>query len=75
MLPLVVKIALVLLLLFIIFNLARALIRMVSDPKEGEEERPMSYYLGRRLMFSAMVVIVLIFALLSGWLHPNATPY
>ncbi|WP_423252407.1 DUF2909 family protein, partial [Vibrio vulnificus] len=41
MLPLVVKIALVLLLLFIIFNLARALIRMVSDPKEGEEERPM----------------------------------
>ncbi|WP_412497583.1 DUF2909 family protein [Vibrio furnissii] len=75
MLPLVVKIALVLLLLFIIFNLARALIRMVSDPKEDEEERPMSYYLGRRLMFSAMVVIVLIFALLSGWLHPNATPY
>ncbi|CAM2935479.1 MULTISPECIES: DUF2909 domain-containing protein [Vibrio] len=74
MLPLVVKIILVLFLLFIIFNLARALIQMVREPND-DDERPMSYYLGRRLIFSAFVVILLIFALLSGWLHPNHTPY
>ncbi len=73
MLPLIVKIILVLFLLFIIFNLARALIQMVREPED--DDRPMSYYLGRRLMFSAFVVILLIFALLSGWLHPNHTPY
>jgi len=73
MLPLIVKIILVLFLLFIIFNLARALIQMVREPEDNE--RPMSYYLGRRLMFSAFVVILLIIALLSGWLHPNHAPY
>lgn len=75
MLPLVVKIVLVLLLLFIIFNLARALFYMVKESDEGDNERPMSHYLGRRLILSACVVLLLILALLSGWLHPNASPY
>lgn len=75
MLPLVVKIVLVLLLLFIIFNLARALFYMVKESDEGDNERPMSHYLGRRLILSTCVVLLLILALLSGWLHPNASPY
>ncbi|QXO15583.1 DUF2909 family protein [Vibrio ostreae] len=75
MLPLAVKIILVLLLLFIIVNLARALIQMVREPDEGENQRPMSHYLGRRLLLSACVVLLLVLALLSGWLHPNASPY
>lgn len=75
MLPLVVKIVLVLLLLFIIFNLARALFYMVKESDEGDNQRPMSHYLGRRLILSACVVLLLILALLSGWLHPNASPY
>lgn len=67
------KIALVLLLLFIIFNLALALIRMVrDDPASG---KPMSYYLGRRVLFSAIVIILLIIALQSGLLIPNPRPY
>ncbi|MBY6198369.1 DUF2909 family protein [Vibrio hangzhouensis] len=67
------KIALVLLLLFIIFNLALALIRMVrDDPDSG---KPMSYYLGRRVLFSAIVIILLIIALQSGLLTPNPRPY
>ncbi len=67
------KIVLVLLLLFIIFNLALALIRMVrDDPNSG---KPMSHYLGRRVLFSAIVVILLIIALQSGFLAPNPRPY
>ncbi|GAL36767.1 DUF2909 family protein [Vibrio maritimus] len=67
------KIALVLLLLFIIFNLALALIRMVRD--DPSSEKPMSYYLGRRVLFSAIVIILLIIALQSGFLTPNPRPY
>lgn len=67
------KIALVLLLLFIIFNLALALIRMVRD--DPDSAKPMSYYLGRRVLFSAIVIILLIIALQSGLLTPNPRPY
>ncbi|MCL9773690.1 DUF2909 domain-containing protein [Vibrio methylphosphonaticus] len=71
--PLVFKVVLVLLLLFIIFNLALALIRMVKD--DTTSGKPMSYYLGRRVIFSAIVVILLIIALKSGILVPNVRPY
>ncbi|MGF1749254.1 DUF2909 family protein [Vibrio cionasavignyae] len=71
--PLVFKVVLVLLLLFIIFNLALALIRMVKD--DTTSDKPMSYYLGRRVLFSAIVVILLIIALKSGILVPNMRPY
>nr|WP_276315809.1 DUF2909 domain-containing protein [Parashewanella hymeniacidonis] len=65
------KVVLVLLLLFIIFNLGRALFIMVrSDNKQS-----MSRYLGRRVMLSALVVIALILAIGLGWIHPNPTPY
>ncbi|AYV24214.1 MULTISPECIES: DUF2909 family protein [Vibrio] len=67
------KIVLVLLLLFIIFNLALALIRMVRD--DPNSDKPMSHYLGRRVLFSAIVIILLIIALQSGLLAPNPRPY
>lgn len=65
------KLVLLLLLFFIIFNLARALFMMVR----GKTQRPMSDYLGRRVLFSAIVVVVLLLALSSGVLIPNVRPY
>ena len=67
----IIKIIIVLLLLFILFNLFRALFIMVSGRDSG---RPMSHYLGRRVMFSVIVLIVVIAALKLGYISPNANP-
>ncbi|MDB1126224.1 DUF2909 domain-containing protein [Vibrio algarum] len=74
---LLLKLTLVVMLFFIIFNLARALFNMVREPSsaEGKNKRPMSHYLGRRLLFSALVVVLLIVALSSGLIEPNSRPY
>ncbi|MGS0537230.1 DUF2909 domain-containing protein [Pseudoalteromonas sp. SaAl2] len=63
--PVIIKIIIVLLLLFILFNLFRALFIMVSGRDSG---RPMSHYLGRRVMFSVIVLIVVIAALKLGYI-------
>ncbi|MFA0415498.1 DUF2909 family protein [Vibrio renipiscarius] len=72
------KLLLVLLLLFIIANLAKALIEMVKSPDEDEKESEqpsMSHYLGKRVVLSALAVILLILALLTGFIEPNIRPY
>ncbi|WP_162047924.1 DUF2909 domain-containing protein [Vibrio taketomensis] len=74
------KLLLVLLLLFIIANLAKAMIEMVKGPSESEDDKdssqpPMSHYLGRRVVLSALAVILMIVALLSGFIDPNSRPY
>ncbi|MEC4727954.1 DUF2909 family protein [Shewanella sp. D64] len=68
---LVFKFILVLLLLFILFNLARALLVLVK----GESKVPMSQYLGRRVIFSVLVVLLLLGALATGVITPNPRPY
>ncbi len=67
----VFKVVLVLLLLFIMFNLARALFLLVK----GESETPMSQFLGRRVMLSVLVVVLILIALGSGVITPNPRPY
>lgn len=73
------KLLLVILLLFIIVNLGRAMFEMVKDPKDDHEnsqqDKPMSFYLGRRVFLSALAVILMIAALLSGFIDPNTRPY
>ncbi|WP_047041980.1 DUF2909 family protein [Vibrio mexicanus] len=69
------KIALVLLLLFVIVNLGFALFQMVREPQESTSTKPMSFYLGRRLVISTAIIILLISALLLGWIEPNPRPY
>ncbi|RTZ18053.1 DUF2909 domain-containing protein [Vibrio aquaticus] len=76
------KLLLVLLLLFILFNLGRAMIEMVKGPNSddddqetSEDEKPMSFYLGRRVFLSALAVVLMVAALLSGFIEPNIRPY
>ena len=67
----VFKLVLVLLLLFILVNLARALFVMVK----GEKNVPMSQFLGRRVLFSVLVMMLLLVALATGVIAPNPRPY
>ncbi|WP_299797759.1 DUF2909 domain-containing protein [uncultured Shewanella sp.] len=68
---LVFKLILVLLLLFIVFNLARALFVMVK----GDSKAPMAHLLGRRVIFSLLVVVLILIALGAGVITPNSRPY
>ena len=62
----IIKIIIVLLLIFILFNLFRALFIMVSGKTGG---RPMSHFLGRRVLFSVVVA-----ALKLGFIKANNSP-
>ncbi|WP_251603571.1 DUF2909 domain-containing protein [Pseudoalteromonas sp. NCCP-2140] len=55
-----IKIIIVLLLLYILFNLFRALFVMMSAK---EHSKPMSHYLGRRVLFSGIVLVLIIAAM------------
>jgi hypothetical protein len=46
---------------------------MVRD--EPDDAKPMSHYLGKRVVVSAIVIILLIIALQSGLITPNPRPY
>lgn len=67
-----VKIALICLLVFVVFQLFRALWLMLkNDPNQVS----MSKHLGRRVMFSVMVMGLIILALAMGWIAPHQRPY
>jgi exosortase/archaeosortase family protein len=68
---LVVKIIIVALLIFIVFNLFRALFIMVKNDPNGPK---MSTFLGRRVGFSALVLLLIIVAVAFGLIEPNARP-
>jgi hypothetical protein len=66
------KIIVVAMLAFMVYNLFRALLLMNrNDPNKP----PMSKYIGRRLMFSVALVVLLIIGLLTGIITPNPRPY
>lgn len=67
-----IKIVLVALLVFVVFQLFRALYLMLkNDPNQAS----MSKHLGRRVMFSVVVMALLILALAMGWIEPHHRPY
>jgi Na+/pantothenate symporter len=66
------KLIIVALLLYMVFNLFRALFVMLrNDPNKP----PMTYYLGKRVGIAALVLLVLIIAAYSGLLPLNPRPY
>jgi len=67
-----IKLLLIALLLFIIFNLFRALYLML---KNDPEQVSMSKFLGRRVLFSVLVMLLIILAMSFGWITPHQRPY
>jgi hypothetical protein len=67
-----IKILFVVLLFTVMFNLFYALYHMI---KNGEQTPKMSKYLGRRLMFSALIIFILVIALAMGFITPHHTPH
>lgn len=66
------KLIIVALLLYMVFNLFRALFVMLrNDPNKP----PMTRYLGKRVGVAALVLIILIIAASSGLLPLNPRPY
>jgi branched-subunit amino acid transport protein AzlD len=66
------KALLVALLLFVIFNLFQALYYMV---KNNEQQPHLSKFLGRRLMFSVIIMLCVLVALSTGLITPHPRPY
>ena len=60
-----IKLIVIALLLFIIVNLVRAGLVMLNPDKP---EVKMSRYLGRRVMFSAVVLLLIFLAQALGWM-------
>ena len=67
------KIIIVALLFFMIYNLFRALLIMNRRP--DPEQPSMTKYIGRRLMVSVAIVVLLLIGLLTGIITPNPRPY
>ena len=67
-----IKIVLIVLLLLVVISLFQALYVML---KNDETAPKMSKFLGRRLMFSALVVLVILILLATGVITPHPRPY
>lgn len=70
-LSIIFKAVIVGLLLFIVFNLFRALFIMLKNDPNGPK---VSTFLGRRVLFSAVVIILIIIAMGTGIIQPNPSP-
>jgi hypothetical protein len=68
---LVVKVILVGLLIFMMVNLAFAMRVMLK----GESKEKMSKFIGRRVLTSAIIVILILIAIATGVITPNPRPY
>ena len=67
-----IKIIVVGLLAFMIYNLFRALFIM---NKNEPDKPPMSKFIGRRVITSVVIVLVLLVGILTGVITPNPRPY
>ena len=68
---LAVKIIIGGLLLFMIVNLFWAMKVMLKN----EQTQPMSKFIGRRVLASAIIVILILIAVATGLITPNPRPY
>ena len=59
------------LLIFMVYNLFKAMMVMLK----GESTEPMSKFIGRRVITSAIIVGLLLLAIATGLITPNPRPY
>ena len=69
---LIIKIVLVGCLIYMIYNLFSALIIM---NKKDPHQPSMSKFIGRRVMVSAFIVILMLVGIMTGLITPNPSPY
>jgi len=67
------KIIIITLMLFMVYNLFRAL--FIMNKKPDPHQPSMTKYIGRRLMVSVAIVILILIGLLTGLITPNPRPY
>ncbi|HIF9100243.1 TPA: DUF2909 domain-containing protein [Photobacterium damselae] len=67
----IIKIVLIALLLFTVFNLFRALPRLLNP----QSQPAMNKTLGWRVALSVLLLVGIILALAFGWITPNPRPY
>ncbi|WP_281559242.1 DUF2909 domain-containing protein [Thalassomonas sp. RHCl1] len=67
-----IKIIAIALLAFMVYNLFRALFIM---NKNDPEKPSMTKFIGRRLMASVVLVILLLLGILTGIITPNPRPF
>ena len=67
------KTVIIVLMLFMVYNLFRALILMNKKPKPNQPS--MTKFIGRRLMMSVAIVVLLLIGLATGIITPNPRPY
>ena len=68
----ILKIVLISLVIFMIYNLFKALFLMT---KNDPDSPPMSTFIGRRLLFSGLIIIVVLVGVATGLITPNPAPY
>lgn len=66
------KVIIIALLLFIVFNLVRAGVTMLRQP---DPEVKMSRFLGKRVLFSAVILVIIFVAIALGLIEQNPRPY
>ncbi|MDX3772690.1 DUF2909 domain-containing protein [Chromatiaceae bacterium AAb-1] len=69
---LLIKLILIALLMFIIFNLFRAGVIMLRN---NPADIKMSRFLGRRLILSVIVMLIIVLALATGVISQHPRPY
>jgi len=69
---LVIKITIIVLFITVVFNLFRAMFSML---KQDPNRPPMSHFIGRRLLYTAALIIILVLSLAFGLIEPNTRPY
>ncbi|MFT7185150.1 MAG: hypothetical protein ACI84K_000523 [Pseudohongiellaceae bacterium] len=68
----ILKIVIVSLVIFMIYNLFKALYLMT---KNDPDKPPMSTFIGRRLMFSGLIIALVLVGVATGVISPNPRPY
>lgn len=68
----VIKLIILGLIIFMIYNLFRALFIMTKPDKDKPK---MSKYIGRRVLTSFLIVMILLVCLATGIITPNPRPY